>query len=255
MLPVPLGAEDAALLAGDEHPARMRRLVSAVSLVDIGPLDLASGEALGVLEGGRQSVAVVGIARQCLGLQHELAARGTGVGGDDRDLDAELVGRTGFAFADALDLRCMEGIELPAELALALGSDLGGPRERALEGCLDGLAASDLAPDIADQPAKASAQEAHFSMVAVELLGVDITPRHHRRRLGDAQVGLPQPNTVAAGQAVELPDRRYRSLASVGKVMFLGCTVMSIVARAKSLVYRPQFVGHRIEPYAALATG
>ena len=34
------GAEDAALLAGDEHPARMRRLVSAVSLVDIGPFDL-----------------------------------------------------------------------------------------------------------------------------------------------------------------------------------------------------------------------
>ena len=48
------GAEDAALLAGDEHPARMRRLVSAVSLIGIGPFYLASGEALGVLEGARK---------------------------------------------------------------------------------------------------------------------------------------------------------------------------------------------------------
>ena len=155
-------AEDAALLAGDEDPSRVGRIVAAVSLVDVGPFDLASGEALGVLDGGPQCVAVVGIARQCLGLQHELAARGTGIGGDDRDLDAELVGRAGLAFADALDLRGVEGIELPAALALALRADLGGPRERALEGRLDGLVALDLAADIADQPTQASAQEAHL---------------------------------------------------------------------------------------------
>ena len=85
-----------------------------------------------------QGVAVVGIARQGLGVQHELAARGAGVGGDDRDLDAELVGRAGLALADALDLRGVEGIELPAALALLLGADLGGPRERALEGRFEG---------------------------------------------------------------------------------------------------------------------
>jgi hypothetical protein len=164
----------------------------------------------------RAVVTVVGIARQRFGLQHELAARGTGIGGDDRDLDAELVGRTGFAFADALDLRCMEGIELPAALALALGSDLGGPRERALEGRLDGLAASDLAPDIADQPARASAQEAHFPMMAVELLGVGITPRHHRRLLGDAQVGLPRVRRELVGGSQDQtsipPEADYRSV-------------------------------------------
>jgi transposase len=85
-------AEDAALLAGDEDASRLRRVVTAVSLVDVGALDLASGEALGILDGGAQGVAVVGIARQCGGMQDELAARGTGIGGDDRDLDAELVG-------------------------------------------------------------------------------------------------------------------------------------------------------------------
>jgi hypothetical protein len=46
------------------HLGRLRRVVAAVSLVDIGPFDVASGEALGVLDGGRQSVPVVGIARQ-----------------------------------------------------------------------------------------------------------------------------------------------------------------------------------------------
>jgi hypothetical protein len=43
---------------------------------------------------------VVRIARQRLGMQHELAARGAVVGGDDRNLDAELVGRASLAFAD-----------------------------------------------------------------------------------------------------------------------------------------------------------
>ena len=89
-------AEDAALLSGDEHAARMGRIVSAISLVDIGPFDLTSGEALGVLDGVPQCVAVVGIAGERLGLQHELAARSAGIGGDNRDLDAELVGRPAF---------------------------------------------------------------------------------------------------------------------------------------------------------------
>ena len=186
------GAEDAALLAGDEDVARLGRIVTAVSLVDVDPFDLSSGAALGVLDSGPQGVPVVGIARQCGSVQHELAARGTGVGGDDRDLDAELVGRTGLALADALDLWGVEGIELPTALALPLRADLGGPRERALEGRLDRLVAGDLAPDIADQPAQASAQEAHFSMVAIELLGVGIASRHHRRPFGDAQIRLPE---------------------------------------------------------------
>lgn len=67
--------EDATLLAGDEDAARLRRVVPAISLVDVDPFDLATSEALGVLDGGAQGVAVVGIARQRGGVQHELAAR------------------------------------------------------------------------------------------------------------------------------------------------------------------------------------
>jgi hypothetical protein len=40
-----------------------------------------------------ERVAVIGVARQRLGVQHELAARGTAVGGHDRGLDAELIRR------------------------------------------------------------------------------------------------------------------------------------------------------------------
>ena len=69
------GTEDTALLSGDEDAARLGRIVSAVSLVDVDPFDLATGEALGVLDGGPQGVAVVGVARQGGGVQHELATR------------------------------------------------------------------------------------------------------------------------------------------------------------------------------------
>ena len=49
-------------------------------------------------------------------------------------------------------------------------------------------------------------------MVAVELFGMGIAPRHHRRPLGDAQIGLPQPHAVLAGQAIEALDRRVQQL-------------------------------------------
>ena len=41
--------EDAALLAGDEDATRILRVVAAVSLVDIGPLDRTAGECLGAV--------------------------------------------------------------------------------------------------------------------------------------------------------------------------------------------------------------
>src|SRR6266481_6024928 len=55
-------AEHAALLARDEDAAWILRIVSAVSLVDIAPFDLAAGEFLGLVEDVPQGVAVIGIA-------------------------------------------------------------------------------------------------------------------------------------------------------------------------------------------------
>ena len=79
-------------------------------------LDLAAGEPLGTLDDGSQGMAVVSIAWQRLSVQQKLAARGAGVGGDERDLHPEFPGRAGVTLADALHLRGMEGIKLPAAL-------------------------------------------------------------------------------------------------------------------------------------------
>lgn len=107
-------AGHAALLAGCEDPYRVGRVVADISLVDIGPFDLAAGQGHGLVEHVPQGVAVVRIAGQGLGVENELTALAPRVGGGDRDLDAELVRRPGLALADALGLRGMPGIELPA---------------------------------------------------------------------------------------------------------------------------------------------
>ena len=53
----------------------------------------AAGELLGGIDDAAERMPVIGVARQRLGVEHELATGGAGVGGDDRGLDAELVGR------------------------------------------------------------------------------------------------------------------------------------------------------------------
>jgi hypothetical protein len=75
----------------------------------------------------------------------------------------------------------MEGIELPAALALLLGADLGGTSERGFEHRRGGLLAIDLAADVTDQPSEPGAQDAQLPTVAVKLFGMGIASRHHRR--------------------------------------------------------------------------
>jgi hypothetical protein len=70
---------------------------------------------------------------------------------------------------------------------------------------------------------------AHLSMVAVELLGVGITPRHHRRPLGDADVGLPQLHPVPAGQSIEALDRSVEKLGIGREGDVLGLHLVSTV--------------------------
>src|SRR5438105_11965143 len=77
-----------------------------------------------------EGVTVVGIVRQRPGMQHELAAGSGPIVGDDGGFDAELVRCGGLALADAFDLRSVEGIKLPAALALLLRADLRGAAKR-----------------------------------------------------------------------------------------------------------------------------
>src|SRR5262249_21978861 len=116
-------AKAGAPLARDEDAVRIGGAMAAIALVDIGALDCATGELLGGVDDAAERM-------QHLGVQHKLAAGSAGIGGDDRGFDAERIGRARFALADAFDLGRVEGMELPPALALLLGPDLLGARER-----------------------------------------------------------------------------------------------------------------------------
>ena len=102
-------AVHAAPLAGEVDRERLGRVVPAVSLVGVGSFDFPAGELPGFLDDFGQGMAIIWIAGQGLGVEHELAALAATVGGGDRDLDAELVGLVRLAFADALGLRRWPG--------------------------------------------------------------------------------------------------------------------------------------------------
>src|SRR5262249_14278795 len=76
-------AEVRGYLAGEQDAARVWVMVAAVSLVDIGTLDLAGGEPLSDYDDGVQRAAVIRIAGQRPGVQNKLATRCPGIGGDD----------------------------------------------------------------------------------------------------------------------------------------------------------------------------
>src|SRR5262249_31103086 len=106
-------------------------------------------------------VAVIRIAGQRPGVQHELATWCPGIGGDEASLHTELVRRAGLALADAVPLRNVEGVQLPAALALLLRADLIGAREWPGKCRLKVRVAYDLSRAGGNEPAEPSAQNAH----------------------------------------------------------------------------------------------
>src|SRR5215213_1958583 len=106
----------------------------------------------------------------------------------------------------------MEGIQLPAALALLLRADLRGPAKRQGERLLQCRLALDLATDVADDPAETAAQDTQLPLMPPELFGMGVAACHHRSRLGGPQVGLPQPDAVPSGQAVEALNGRMKQL-------------------------------------------
>src|SRR6201987_5639789 len=69
----------------------------------------------------------------------------------------------------------------PSALALLLGADLGCAPKRLLEDSLKLALAFDLAADVADQAAEPRPRQTQLPSVALELLGMGIASRHHRR--------------------------------------------------------------------------
>ena len=111
----------------------VRRVVPAISSVGD---DLRRGSVDARLDLGNddcQGVAIIGIAWQHLGVQHELAALAAVDRRRDANLDAELVRLVGFSIADAFDLRRVQRVDLLATLPLTLIANLMGQRQRQRE--------------------------------------------------------------------------------------------------------------------------
>src|SRR5262249_11569149 len=143
-------------------------VVAAVSLIDIGALDLAAGEPLSGFDDGTERVAVIRIAGQGPGGQHELATWCPGIGGDEGSLHTELVRRVRLALTDALHLSRRQRIPLRTALAVLVRADLIGAREWPGECRLEVRVACDVAPDVANESAEPGAQNAQLAAMPVE---------------------------------------------------------------------------------------
>ena len=224
------GRGDAALLAGDEHTVSLG-VVAAVAAVDIGALDCDAGDRLGLGDLGGQGVAVIGVARQGAGAEDELATGVRGVGGGDRDLHAELVARPGLALADALDLGCVQRVELVAILRL-LGEETADPiqdqRDPRIALCLWARLARDVAPQAAGEGAHPAQMAQALGMAA----GVEPAPTSRRARPAsrrkDCRSAMP---AFLAARFIHSIARCRRWL-SVGWATALVATVVSTVTRS-----------------------
>jgi hypothetical protein len=86
--------------------------------------------------------------------------------------------------------RGMEGVKLPAALALLLRADLRGLAKREGECLLQYRLALAPAADLADDPAEPAAQNAQLPLMPLELLGMSVAARHHRGGLGHTRIGI-----------------------------------------------------------------
>lgn len=112
-------------LAGDKDAKPVQVVVAAIAL-DVDAPNLEARVLLDVADRGLERMAVEGIAVKRLGVEDELTALGLGDGCGDRDLAAELVGRSRLAFADAFDFRGVQRVDSPPSLALVLEADPDG---------------------------------------------------------------------------------------------------------------------------------
>src|SRR5262245_32905483 len=124
----PDGRRHTPLLAAgvDAHVVRGGCVVAAIAGIGDDACERGAGRALDVGDHGGKRVPVVGVAGQRLGVQHELATLAAAQGRGNADLDPELVGLVGFAFADALHLGRVQRINLASALTALLGEHAAG---------------------------------------------------------------------------------------------------------------------------------
>src|SRR5713101_6109153 len=201
------GFGDTAELAADPDLEPVGIIVATIALVAVDATHSNACELFEIGDDGTERVAVIGFAVQRLGVQHELPALGRGDRRDNRDLAAELVGRAGLAFADALHLRRVQRIDLRPALTLLLMAYTRREIEQRAEAVFERCVALDLAADVADDAAEPGAQELQLSPGALELVRMRIAPDHDGGALGQAQIALAQFDPLAFGQIDQLLDR------------------------------------------------
>ena len=130
----------------------------------------------------------------------------------------------------------MEGIELVSALALLLGADLGCARKRQVEGGLNLWPACDLAADVADEAAKPRSRQAQLCSMALELLAWASRPAIIAACLAMRRYDCRSLTPRARAKRLSPLIAAWTSLASVGKVMAFGRTVVSTVTRLRSPV-------------------
>jgi hypothetical protein len=154
-----------------------------------------------------ECVAVIGVAVQRLGVQHELSAPGRGDRGGNRDLATELVGSPCFAVADALHLRGVQRIDLRAPLTLLLVANTQREIEQRAEAVFEHGAALDLAANVTDDAAKPHGQEPQLPSRTLELVRMRIAADHDGGALGHPPIALAQFDALTFGQTDQLLDR------------------------------------------------
>ncbi len=143
--------------------------MAAIALVAVDAAHRNTCELFEVGDDGSERVAVIRVAVQRLGVQHELPTFGRGDRSDNRDLAAEFVRRPGLAFADALHLGGVQRIDLGAALTLLLMTNPQRQIEQRAKAVLKRAIVLDLAADIADDTAKLGSQEFELAPGALEL--------------------------------------------------------------------------------------
>jgi len=181
---------------------------------------------------GAERVAVIRVAVQRLGVQHELPALGHGDRGDNRDLAAELVGRPDLAFADALHLGGVQRVDFGS----ALKADPQRQIEQRAEAVFERGIGLDLAADVADDAAEPGAQEFELAASALELMGMAVAPHHDGGALGQAQIVWRSLTPSRFARSTSFSIARWMSRASVGWAIAFSCTVVSTTTRSRSLV-------------------
>src|SRR5262245_65146526 len=194
-------------LAADPDLEPIRIVVAAIALVAMDATDRDTCEPFEIGDDRTESMAVVRVAVQSLGVQHELPALGGGDRRGNRDLAAELVRRARLAAADTLHLGSMQRIDLWPALMLVLMANPQREIEQRAEAVFEHCVALDLAANVTDDATEPGAQELQLPPGAFELVGVRVAPHHDGGPLGQPQIALAELDALALGQLHQLLDR------------------------------------------------